>query len=226
MTRSFHLLTALSVFFFLSTEAIAGITPITTLPSMARIPVSGSPGQYTNVPISVPVTGNHFSGVQGRMGCTEKYDYGIITVPPVWPVTFGGTNYEESDVIRYWNWTYAGYSGGGALDYSQNCHGYAFGVGDWPDSSTGIIGSGTTACWVPDGSNATIADRVTHTVRISMKDCKNSLGVIVNESSEKFRESGIYTQTGSCDVMAGGGVDLGLGNGVRANLTFTPYKKK
>lgn len=225
MTMRSRMLTVLSVLFLLSTEANAAVTPISSLPSVARVPVSGDPGQYTNVLISVPVTGNYYTGADGRMGCTAKYGYATITEGPTWPVSYNGNNYTESDVQRYWDWTYAGYDGGGALDYSQNCHGYAFGVGDWPDESAGIIGSGANACWVQDNFNATIADRNTHTVKITMKDCENSLAIIIDTSSEKFRESGVYTQTGSCDLLTGGSVDLGLGNGVRADLTFTLYKK-
>jgi len=182
-------------------EATADQTPITYLPSVARVQVPGSPGAFTNVRIAVPITGIDFNRNDGRMGCTAKYDYVTITAGPTWPVNHMGRAYVEADVIRYWDWTYEGYEGGGALDYTRNCHGYAFGVGDWPNDSTALIGQQPNPCWVPDVPNATIADCKTHTVKIEMKDCRSSLGIIVSKSSEKFRESGYYTQASGCTYV-------------------------
>ena len=107
-------------------EATADQIPITVLPSVAMVPVPGSPGLFALVPIDVPVTGTHFNGNDGRMGCTKKYDYSKFTAGPTWPVNHMGRAYVEADVIRYWDWTYDGYDreGGGSLDFTQNCHGF------------------------------------------------------------------------------------------------------
>ena len=207
-------------------EATADQIPITALPSVAMVPVQGSPGLFELVPIDVPITGTRFNRNDGRMGCTEKYDYATITAGPTWPVNHMGRAFGEADVIRYWDWTYDGYirEGGGSLDYTQNCHGYAFGVGAWPDDSKALKGEQPNPCWVPDVPNQTIADCTTHTVKVETKDCKNSLGIIVLRSSEKFRESGYYKQESDCNPNRNP-VELKKGNGVRKNLNLTPYKK-
>jgi hypothetical protein len=208
-------------------EATADQIPITVLPSVAMVPVPGSPGLFAQVRIDVPITGTHFNKNDGRMGCTKNYDYATVTAGPTWPVNHMGRAYVEADVIRYWDWTYDGYDreGGGALDFTQNCHGYAFGVGDWPNDSTALKGQQPNPCWVPDVPKATIADCTTHTVKIETTDCKNSLGIIVSKSSEKFRESGYYRQTSDCTFVSKR-VDLTKGNGVRAGLNLIPYKKQ
>lgn len=207
-------------------EATADQIPITALPSVAMVPVQASPGLFALVPIDVPITGTRFNRNDGRMGCTEKYDYATITAGPTWPVNHMGRAFGEADVIRYWDWTYDGYirEGGGSLDFTQNCHGYAFGVGAWPDDSKALKGEQPNPCWVPDVPKQTIADCTTHTVKVETTDCKNSLGIIVTKSSEKFRESGYYTQESDCNPNTKR-VDLKKGNGVRKNLNLTPYKK-
>ena len=78
---------------------------------------------------------------------------------------------------------------------------------------------------MPDVPKATIADCTTHTVKIETTDCKNSLGIIVSKSSEKFRESGYYKQTSDCTFVRKR-VDLTNWNGVRAGLNLIPYKKQ
>lgn len=225
--------TILSVLIFvcLHSPAKAAVTPLTT--TVATVRVSVSPGQFQNKRITVTCTATYYTGTDGKAGCAgEKYDYAKVSTAPAWPQTYLGTVYAAADNKRFWDWLYSGYSGGGACDWTQNCHGYAFGVGDWPETSSKIIKSGATECWVGYASNATIADNGGHTVKITMKNCQNSLGLIVETSSEKFRESGTYTQTGNCNLQNGGGVDLGKGasdptvNAARGGMTFQLYKKR
>lgn len=193
-----------------------------------RVPITGQPGQFKNVAIIVPVTDVLYSGVDGREGCDgEKYDYDKFTTPPSWPVTYQGTTYTEADLKRYWDWVYAGYAGGGNPDWTQNCHGYAFGVGDWPNGSSAIIKRDltNTFCWIEDEdiADATIGTYgYGHTVKVTMEHCANSMGWIVKASSEKFKESGTYTLSGDCTT---GSADLSLGNGPRANISFALYKQ-
>ncbi len=212
-------------------ESHAAVTNFTQVYAIVRVATS-NPGEFENKPVLINCSGTAYTGTDGKAGCAgEKYDYSKVTTLPTWPQTVGGTNYTAADNQRFWDWIYSGYGGGGACDWSQNCHGYAFGVGDWPTSSSTIIQGGATQCWVQDASNATIADRTGHTVKITMKDCQNSLGLIVETSSEQFKESGTYTQAGNCDLQNGGSVDLGKGAsdasvGVnRGGMTFDLYKK-
>jgi hypothetical protein len=207
-------------------EATADQIPITKMRCFALVPVQGSPGLFEVVPIAVPIIGTRFNGNDGRMGCTKKYDYATVTAGPNWPVNHMGRAFVEADVIRYWDWNYTGYvrQGGGSLDFTQNCHGYAFGVGDWPDDSKALKGEQPNPCWVPDVLKQTIADCTTHTVKVETTDCKNSLGIIVTKSSEKFRESGYYTQESDCTFVRKR-VDLTKGEGERKGLSLTPYKK-
>jgi len=207
----------------------ASITAFTDTPTSVRIADSSDPSGYINIDISVTCAGSDYDGLDGKVGCNgEKYGYSKFTTVPAWPQTVGGVSYTAADNQRYWDWVYDGYDGGGACDYSQNCHGYAFGVGDWPSGSGGIMVAPPVNCWITDANNATIADSGGHSVKITMQDCQNSLGIIVKTSSEKFRESGIYTQTGNCSLVTipiVGAVNLGKGNDPRAGLTFELYKK-
>ena len=206
-----------------------GSIPEPNQPVSFKIPANNANG-FAIVTLSLPVTGTRFFGPDGRAGCNNtKYEYSVITAGPNLPVNVQGMQFTQAQHENYWKWVYDGYQGGHAVDWSQNCVGYAYGVGDWC-ASGGIIGSGNTACWVQDGSNATIAESGGHSVKITMVDCKNSRGTIIKTSSEKFRESGYYTQEGDCSIgvlqNGGGSVDLGLGNGPRGGLSFTYLKKK
>lgn len=173
------------------------------------------------VTIVVPCSGTSYDGVNGRGGCTgEKYDYSTITTPPSWPVTYNSVSYTQAQHTAYWDWVYSGYGGGGAADWSQNCHGYGFGVGDWPDNSSTIISANGTNCWILDMSNATIADNTNHTVKITVLDCPLSVGLVITSSAEKFRESAVYTKTGNCASP----ISLQGGNSPRGGMSFNYYR--
>ena len=215
----------------LFTTGQANITAVTSTGAYVRVQIS--PGQYQNEIISVSVAATSYTLTDGRQGCDPgvKYDYSTVTTAPSYPVTINGVTYAATDAERFWDFIYDGFSGGGACDWSANCHGYAFGVGDWPKGPEGpakIIAEGTGDCWVEDGSNATIAVHSGHTVKITMQDCQNSIGLIVKTSAEKWKESGVYTKSGNC---TDGSVDLGAGGadvmlGVqRGGLTFKLYKR-
>ena len=48
-------------------EATADQIPITVLPSVAMVPVPGSPGLFAQVRIDVPITGTHFNKNDGML---------------------------------------------------------------------------------------------------------------------------------------------------------------
>lgn len=180
-----------------------------------------------NEQILVPCSGTKYTDTDGRAGCNNaKYNYTSLTNPPSWPVLIGGFSYTETHHTNYWIWVYEGYSGGGSADWSKNCHGLAFGVGDWPDNSAILKADGTVNpvvnCWFADMSNATIADNTNHTVKIVVQNCPSSVGLKITSTSEKFRESPIFTQNSSC---SGPGINLMLGNYPRGGMQFIPYRQ-
>ncbi len=202
----------------------AGETQFITVDAWVRISISGYPEDYMNVKISVPCSATRYFGDDGRPGCdNEKYGYVKINTSPAWPVFDGSYSYSASDNQTYWYWVYQGYLGTGACDWSKNCHGFAFGVGDWPDDSITIKASGSKQCWINDMSNATIADNNTHTVKIIVQDCPGSIGLRITSTSEKMKESPIFGLTSSC---FGPPIDLALGNAPRSLINnLVPYRQ-
>lgn len=76
----------------------------------------------------------------------DRYDYAVIDVDHAWeqeqefPEGSGlFRTFSHTDNKRFWDWYYEGYTAPDTCDYTQNCHGYAFGVGDWPYTATPII---------------------------------------------------------------------------------------
>ncbi|GIX00127.1 MAG: hypothetical protein KatS3mg111_3459 [Pirellulaceae bacterium] len=213
-----------SMYFMAFTAALfVDVHAQTTGQYYAAVRMPYGPGQWYNdyIPVTITVATVNATNCRGDLYVKKR-----VVTPPSWPVTINNKQYVEADAIRYWDWVYEGYQGGGALDWETNCHGYAFGVGDWPDNSQTIIG-GTPPCWVEDLSEqTTIADAdFGHTVKVVIKDCKNSHGLIVLRSDEQFRESATYTQQGSCDLQNGGTIDLSKGNGPRSGMMFKFYKQ-
>lgn len=221
---------ALCALTLLEASAEGAVTNHTQVRCWVRVAVPG--GNHVEKMITITCNSISHTDTDGAAGCdTSKYDYVKVTEPgPVWPAVYMGVTYTAADNQAYWDWVYDGYGGGGACDWTQNCHGYGFGVGDWPANSHDIIYCMDTGaeCWVGSFDEATIADNRFHTVKITMKDCKNSHGTIIETSSEKFRESAVYTQTGNCSfvIIPSGGVNLGKGNGPRKDLTFDLLKKE
>ena len=69
------------------------------------------------------------------LGCTVTYE----AVAQYMPTAVGNFTIQESDAVNYYDWMFYGFTGGGALDWGQNCHGYAFDVGDWPTDQDTIL---------------------------------------------------------------------------------------
>jgi hypothetical protein len=201
-----------------SSCAEAGQNSITNLAIYVRV-------SNSNVPIAVTLDATSYDGADGRSGCNDaKYDYAKVTTPPTWPVTYQGTTYTEQQHKDYW--VYTGYTvdGGGDCDWTENCHGYAFVVGDWPNDSSVLKSAGSPVihCWIQDMTDAIIADNTTHTIKITVVDCPNSIGLTITATSEKFKMSPKYKVTRSCND---GGVDLTLGNAPRGGMNnLLPYR--
>lgn len=150
----------------------------------------------------------HYAGpVHGKPAPCQTngatYSYATLTMKPGWNVTFGGVVYNKATNEAHWDnfYDHPGYTkqAGSTVDYTKNCHGYAFEAGDWPDSASGFVGTG----WAP-GEPAT-----------NPAPC---FAQAIISSSEKFRESPIYNQSATCPDS----VDLLNAHG---SSTFKLYKK-
>lgn len=208
-----------------ATNAHGAITTASSMDVRVRVPVPGNPGNFTNHQISVPITVIIYTGDDGATGCNGlKYQYAEVIGTPSWPVTTSIGTFTAEDNKRYWDWTYAGYDGGGTQVWTKNCHGYAFDIGNWPSSASPIIanhGTGVT-CWEHDTQMATVAANPGHSMKITMENCP-SRGYIIKSCAEKFRESAVYTPSGNCDSL---GIDLNVGNGERAGMVFATIREK
>lgn len=154
------------------------------------------------------------------------YGYGKVDIQKGfrWEIKnhFGPGKHHTGDVTelkRYWNWVYSNYKKvSPEPDFSMNCHGYAFDVGDWPYTAVELLAEGPfpagsklkplykrtpAAQWARstiavDGKSTTAMGSagVAHSMKIDGTAGKQG-GVTKHASIysiEKFRESGIYSQ--------------------------------
>jgi hypothetical protein len=146
----------------------------------------------------------------------EKYSYAKVNLNANWGqiLDVGGgviVNFTAAHNRAFWDWIDEGYTPVGTTnDYSRNCHGYAFGVGDWPDTAAGIVrwNMGNPTCYTPlasaDSDKATFAvDPLMHSLKVTGMKCDHPTIPMLKfpkykSSSEQFRESWIYEQAGAC----------------------------
>ena len=139
-----------------------------------------------------------------------------------------------------------------ACDYSQNCHGYAFGVGDWPGAVEILnLNPPANACYeVVTTKDAKIActdgDDPVHSIKVTGKDCiepqpfvqaerKRSLRAIpqmnvptIPPGNEVFIESSEQFRESGTYTQSNGcpdGVEIGKAH-VGQNWTFKGYAPK
>ncbi len=139
------------------------------------------------------------------------YQYTTASISNSWTnsivtVNMGIYIVDVSHTEAYWDWRFAGYQKEGSVDYSQNCHGYAFGVGDWPaDGSPGVSIIMSGGCYVTAGLNdaqIAVLNSGNHTIKVTggflLNSGFNRPGIL--STSEKYRESAIYKQSHSGGV--------------------------
>ena len=122
---------------------------------------------YVNIPLEVsgdemtPTFGTlvHYNGVDGRLHeCGYQYDYAVLRLAENWKIEIPRRDkrinhlFTQDNNKLFWDWYYRGYHAPEQCDYSQNCHGFAFSVGDWPDSAAGIIKWRDPSQFVPKGA--------------------------------------------------------------------------
>lgn len=145
-------------------------------------------------------TGAYFDGKDGdgKENCFgDIYPYSTFVIDAAWTFTvIPGLVINGALNNAYWNYYYGPtYTKPLACDYSQNCHGFAYGVGDWPrdfsylavthgggvgpsDQSTGgdfenhPIGSGFSACWqLCEKKDAQVASSGIHSISVNGAEC-------------------------------------------------------
>jgi len=162
----------------------------------------------------------------------SNYEYSVVSIPNTFsfivPFAYmeGGVakvknlTVTKAHVNAYYDLKYAGYDQEGDVDFSQNCHGYTFGTGNWIDDSMMFGFNAWIQCYNIDcvPSNAVLAGNTSHSMKCGGENCSTSETYMekYTSSSEKFRGSRIYKQSGTCDSP----VDLGKAHG---GTFFTPY---
>jgi hypothetical protein len=151
----------------------------------------------------------------GATNCRgNNYSYMIVSITSNWSISkvIDGVSVTitETDTKAYYDNKYAGYTqvNGAPIDYSQNCHGYSFGVGNWPADNEGmsILLAGTPTCYTQQYYwNVDVATTSGHSVKADGAMCSDTYTFweIYTETTEKFRESGVYKLTGSCGQNQG-----------------------
>lgn len=177
----------------------------------------------------------HNTGVDGKQNCNGvRYNFHSVSIDPNWSTTVVlpapwnvAYTVTQVDNKAYYDYYYRiDYTGPSSCDYSKNCHGYAFDVGDWPDDSQvqtlmGInpVPPGQSApppCYIPSNKrDAEVAsDTVGHSIKVFGSECEagsaqtggGGIGIpeepvlaqAIIQSNEQLRESGIYIQTETC----------------------------
>jgi hypothetical protein len=105
---------------------------------------------------------------------------------PINGVTYPNITFTHADNKAYWDWYYEGYNAPEACDYTQNCHGFAFGRGHCLYDAVDVMGVGlnetqngteiiwpANACYVTTKmETATIAtDIFNHSIKVVGKLC-------------------------------------------------------
>lgn len=218
----------------------AAVTNLTFLPVSCRKMTGGSMQNHTiNIPLDGTPdygTGTYYDPPDGsEVNCDDtKYKYYVFDIALNWSVTkpINGTNYTftAADNDAYWDWYFTDYSGGSgnSCDYTKNCHGHAFGVGEWPlNDGAGIllsVGTCYEAVTTSNFDDAEIAVRVDygHSLNVTGEKCTvpevDEISAVTS-TNEKFKESGVYTQSATC---ASGGVNVSKAHGVQS---WVYYKK-
>ena len=141
------------------------------------------------------------------------------------------TEIGAADVDRYWDAVYSGYTKASGATTTKNCHGHAFGAGDWPEAS--IYGAtlllAVDTCYVGASTKeATLAFSTGHSIKVTGKQCTVNLGSgmttpiqILDSSSEKNTYGGVYTQSKGCDI----GISINKA-ACNQGTTFSLYKPK
>jgi hypothetical protein len=183
-----------------------------------RRPVSHHNGAHGLVPCLCGMTTNYVGA------CYERFEVNIETgfefqYQHVYEDWSGDPVYEsvtinKDNINLFYDIMYAGYTRNGDVDFSMNCHGYACGVGDWPNDfnyGAGII-INEPVCYTRTGPPLVdVAYSGGHSIIVEGGICIDEhaaelpFHLAITRTVEKFRASRRYEQVAACDA---GGVNV------------------
>lgn len=226
-------------------------------------------GQYVDSGISVPLTGGNAQGSGSQyitpdpdtqqpvntpyQNCKGTFISGnSIALNAGWEVGMTINNVEctlkKEHLNAFYDFYYDGYDKVGDADASQNCMGYAFGVGGWPRNITAVTNllnivqnnQGASCYWqalhIGEAAISVTNDNASHGMKVTGMDCPTVDGsgvtqhnYVTEKTDEKFRGSRVYKQNGGCP----GGVNRfkmlqkyqDTNNNPLVNANFILYKK-
>ncbi len=168
--------------------------------------------------------------VSPKKNCTDAdYSCAVVNITTTWEqvtvINGQSFTFTNEDAEDFWDHMYLplGYEKIGTIDYSMNCHGYAFGVGDWPED--GQYGAELILeCWQADDDQCDATVAVTqnghdHSIKVIGAECNDGYTswCIHENLIEKYKESALYLKEGDCP----GGVNI---SAVHNNASFDLYK--
>jgi len=177
------------------------------------------PGKHFFAPFTEP---------EGKTNCHgTRYEYKQFDIKHYWQVDVfvpghGVQFCTHGRNLAFWDWYYREYDGPSSCDYSQNCHGFSLGTGDWISPSAWIpCYEATTEKELAEVAVSNDPPEFTHSIKVTGGLCPAELepGIatafpgtplpgdptgplftgVFKGSSEQYRESGTYTQQASCD---------------------------
>ena len=200
-----------------------------------HIPLTGQNdygGGTSYPPMGHDLFGNSALCTPPKSNCNgNSYSYSELSVDDGWEAEYqiGDTIYalNVEHTRAYWLAKFVGYTASGDIDFSMNCHGYAFGVGDWPDD--GMYGAltllGEGVCYEqsnPVSAKIALLSSATHSLKVvgSLNLNSGNGTEVISKTTEKFRESQIF------ELNMQGGISLPrIPHGFGASLTGI-YKEK
>ncbi len=112
-----------------------------------------------------------------------------------------GKVYGAAEKLAFWNWYYGPkYEAPDACDYSRNCHGFAFDVGDHPAEVSVLMDTnGNPPCWQVaenDQASTVAVAGIDHSIKVSWHKCGKHWTIA--KSEEQFMFSGTYSRMHEC----------------------------
>ncbi len=203
-------------------DTMADITYGNDLVVKCRKMINGTMRNFLNIHIDLknPQLGDDVgwgtaklhTGNDGKLNCNNvPYDYAVVQIDANWTshklVDGVIVVFSQADNKAYWDEFYTGYTAPAACDYSQNCHGYAFDVGDGPLTAEGIIDAAAASpCWVAATNPLAVVatNRIGHSIKVTGANCPVAGGPkippipVILTSHEQYQESGVYSQSTVC----------------------------
>jgi hypothetical protein len=181
---------------------VCGITPVTKFPITIRENNSNHEVVLTLNSTSAPYDAELYTGLDNcvahKTKAGRKFEHVHINFSlPKTGVIKGTTTSKTVTLLNIrvlYDWKYVGYTRSGAEDITRNCHGYAFGINTWVNSTAELdadnLVSVTSWCDTEILRNGNI-----HSILVDKSKTKIGRMGCTIRTSEKDGESAIYEQT-------------------------------